>query len=321
MVDGAYAFAALLLVAASALAWRASSRRLGRGLGAILAGLALFPGVSAVWIASGRFRPAPAPFRREIAPRVWLEREVLRSPRPVVLHWLEVSLGAESPRLHIRAPDLPDGRFRARTPQAYLQETGYEVALSLSYFYPIHETFVWWSYPRPGDPITAVGRHCSAGACFGEPWTGARVYLTPHPSGRGTSVSTVAPARLHHAVEGRGFLLGKDRRPADGDFDDRPYPRTVLGLMRSSRDAEVVLGALVVDGKQPGYSEGLTMEEVRAQLTRRGFLWALELDGGGSAALAGMSAAGRPQLLSSPSHTHVPGRARPVALFLAVEVP
>lgn len=77
--------------------------------------------------------------------------------------------------------------------------------------------------------------------------------------------------------------------------------------------------ALVVDGKQPGYSEGLTMPELRSRLERRGLVWALEMDGGGSAALAIRNHEGRAELLSSPCHTKVPGRARPVALHLGIQ--
>ncbi len=45
---------------------------------------------------------------------------------------------------------------------------------------------------------------------------------------------------------------------------------------------------------------------------------AIELDGGGSATLAGRDAQERPCLLSRPVHTKIPGRQRPVANHLGL---
>lgn len=59
------------------------------------------------------------------------------------------------------------------------------------------------------------------------------------------------------------------------------HPRTALGLSRDEKTMIVV----VVDGRQSGYSLGVTLPELQRILTDEGaYAWALNLDGGGSSA-------------------------------------
>ncbi|MDD3925883.1 MAG: phosphodiester glycosidase family protein [bacterium] len=81
-------------------------------------------------------------------------------------------------------------------------------------------------------------------------------------------------------------------------------PRTGLGL---AADGTVVLA--VVDGRQPGISIGMTLEELATLLLNLGARDALNFDGGGSSALYLDGT-----ILNSPSD----GRERPVASALAV---
>jgi hypothetical protein len=75
---------------------------------------------------------------------------------------------------------------------------------------------------------------------------------------------------------------------------------------------------VVVDGRQPGYSEGATVAELAGIIDELGGYNALNLDGGGSAELAAQGADGRPEVLSCPIDNHVPGRERPVANHLGI---
>ena len=56
-----------------------------------------------------------------------------------------------------------------------------------------------------------------------------------------------------------------------------PHPRTAVGVTADGR-----LLLVVVEGRQPGYSRGMTMREVAELLQRLGAVSALNLDGGGS---------------------------------------
>ncbi len=65
------------------------------------------------------------------------------------------------------------------------------------------------------------------------------------------------------------------------DFTLKRHPRTAVGF---SRDEKQVLW-MVVDGRQPGYSLGMTLPELAAFLKEHGAYNAINLDGGGSTTL------------------------------------
>lgn len=62
-------------------------------------------------------------------------------------------------------------------------------------------------------------------------------------------------------------------------FCDR-NPRTAIGI---TADGKVLL--MVVDGREPGYSVGMDLVELAKELKRNGAVWAVNLDGGGSATM------------------------------------
>ena len=72
---------------------------------------------------------------------------------------------------------------------------------------------------------------------------------------------------------------------------------------------------IVVDGKQPLYSEGVTIAELTGIVQSLGAYTALNLDGGGSTTLV-MTKNGKPKLLNAPIHTKLPMHERPVANHL-----
>ncbi len=72
-----------------------------------------------------------------------------------------------------------------------------------------------------------------------------------------------------------------------GTMKDR-HPRTIAGVSRDNR----YLILMVLDGRQPGYSEGATTAEAAEWTRRLGAFSALNLDGGGSTAMAVQTANG-----------------------------
>ena len=78
---------------------------------------------------------------------------------------------------------------------------------------------------------------------------------------------------------------------------------------------------VVVDGKQPNYSEGVTLAEFADLLIGYGVDTAARLDEGGSATLVAEGPGGKPVVLNCPIHTRIPGRERPVANHLGIYVP
>ena len=69
----------------------------------------------------------------------------------------------------------------------------------------------------------------------------------------------------------------------------------------------------VVDGRQAGIAEGVTIDEFAALIIEHGGYSALNLDGGGSSVLVMQGADGIPIQVSSPTDQDVVGKERPIA--------
>ncbi len=100
------------------------------------------------------------------------------------------------------------------------------------------------------------------------------------------------------AVAGSEIVLKDGMQPklADNEFNRTPHPRTAVGVTKDGR----YLLLMTIDGRQPGYSVGATMNEVADWLQRFGASEGLNLDGGGSTALV-RDLAGKPDVLNQPS--------------------
>jgi len=75
---------------------------------------------------------------------------------------------------------------------------------------------------------------------------------------------------------------------------------------------------IAVDGRQPNYSEGVTLAELAEIVIEHGGDTALNLDGGGSTTLVMEGKSGEPILLNSSIDNRIPGRERPVANPLGI---
>ncbi len=88
---------------------------------------------------------------------------------------------------------------------------------------------------------------------------------------------------MTHIVSGRPVLVDGGEIVVSRNGDDPPprHPRTALGL---SEDGETLILA-VIDGRWPGESHGMTLEETAGLMLELGAHQALNLDGGGSTTL------------------------------------
>ncbi|WP_258360425.1 phosphodiester glycosidase family protein [Moorella sulfitireducens] len=121
----------------------------------------------------------------------------------------------------------------------------------------------------------------------------AREFLKQlHPGDRVSFTIRFSEPRWHdvvQAVGGRDIILkdGQIVLPAgttDSLVQSR-HPRTAAGITKDGR-----LEIVVADGRQPGYSDGMTLYELAAFMQSRGIVAALNLDGGGSSVLAARNA-------------------------------
>jgi hypothetical protein len=126
--------------------------------------------------------------------------------------------------------------------------------------------------------------------------------------------SVVEPVTLYNAVAGNEQLLTHGTVTAGtGKWDNTPNPLTVIGL---KADGKMVI--LIVDGRQPHVSEGLSTHEA-ADLLSRDYqvVDAINLDGGGSTTLC--MADPTPRVVNATvGINNAPGTLRPVGSSLAI---
>lgn len=191
-------------------------------------------------------------------------------------------------RVELRAPGVecfstpsaaPGGRSTlSETTVEFLQHHHLQAAINANFYTPCCE---------PGEK-KLIGLALSRG----------QVVSPPVPRGIGGAVLAITrrnrawittsgpgfqPGRYWTAVAGSEVILKDGAVPplADVTFNKTAHPRTAVGLTQGGRS----LILLVIDGRQPGYSDGATMDEVAAWLLRFGATDGLNLDGGGSTTL------------------------------------
>ncbi len=290
-----------------AAAWR--RRTLGRGLAVVLLALALPVGGLGgygLWI---RYRPFPAALERTLQPGIEYRRFARREPRPMVVHVATIDL--DTPGLELVPTPAPSTDcLPALTTSGFLAQARVQLAFNTQFFYSCPGA----AEPdeiEAGEPVRPVGVYAVAGRSVSDrSWHDSTAYIAQD----GVITLYEPPERLYHAISGRHRLVDSGR--ATAAEDGLLAPRVALGFDVTRRRMTVV----VVDGRQRGYSEGLTLPELSALLVELGVHDAIELDGGGSATLVVEDDEGEPLVLNSPIHTRIPGRERPVANHLGVRV-
>lgn len=99
----------------------------------------------------------------------------------------------------------------------------------------------------------------------------------------------------YNAIAGGVRLIKQGKRVAKSQ---NIHPQTAIGLT-AGEIAELLL--VVVDGRQPGFSEGISYVELAALMQSLGAVEALSLDGGGSSTLLMQDKKGKLRLQNQPS--------------------
>lgn len=262
-----------------------------------------------------RGRPAPVPVKRQLYPGVTYSRQIRLLPHTAIVHILKIDTNAKGLRFLVTPPDFTEGPpLKARTTSQFAQEFGVQIAINGDGFHP------WWSrgpldyYPHPGDAVTPNGYAASNGKVYAlglSETTGQKPTL--YISRRNDLSFNNRPNRVFHALSGDRMLLEKgDIVP--GLDDSALEPRTAIGINRNGRWLYLV----VVDGRQPFYSQGVTFFELAKILKDAGAYFGMALDGGGSSTMVVKGPDGNPIVLNSPIDQYIPGRERPVANHLGI---
>jgi len=77
---------------------------------------------------------------------------------------------------------------------------------------------------------------------------------------------------------------------------------------------------MIVDGRQPGYSQGVNLHELVDMLVAFGAYGGINMDGGGSSTLVVSGPDNNPRVLNKPIDSNVPGKERAVANHLGIVI-
>jgi hypothetical protein len=284
----------------------------GRWILAFIGLLAAIFGGYQVWMHT---RPQPDEVETVLFEGVTYTREVRTVPRPLVIHVVRVDLDAEGIGFFVTPGEPTGGReMKARTTSGFLEEFDLQVAVNGDYFEPWEYFPPWNYYPKRGDPVDVKGFASSDGDIYS---TGEADRPTLYISEDNQANFDSPIGDIDNAISGNFLLLNR------GEIQDQesvhpylttPHPRTALALDQNNETLIII----VVDGRQPNYSEGVTMSELAEIVQEFGGYTAVNLDGGGSSTLAIDGQASETMILNSPIDQYLPGRERPVANHLGV---
>jgi hypothetical protein len=246
-------------------------------------------------------RPTRTDLKTTLFQGIIYQREARSTPRHYMLHIVSIDLNAtEIGVLSTPGKPMPQyGEIRAMTTSEFVKEFKLQLAINANYFGPFREDTPWDFYPHSGDKANVIGQAISQGFVYSPPRAGWPVVCFDTNNRPQIIESGRCPDGTLQAVTGNDMLVNR-------------------GVAVKS-DAEKKLWLIAVDGKQPHYSEGVTLAELSDIFVELGADMALNLDGGGSTTMAIGDRSGV-RVLNAPIHTKLPMRERPVANHLGFYV-
>jgi exopolysaccharide biosynthesis protein len=253
----------------------------------------------------------PASIRQNLFKGVTFLQKDLTTPRKNRMYVMAIDLATVGLEFLVTPSKSPNGTLCTRTVSKFLEEFNMSVAINgdgFSYLdSSVNPAVVC---PGGGEPVKANGFAASRGTVY-------------------SSIKTVQPT-VYISSNNQVFINEVQNKPFNAVTGDRlvvqkgvtvknlaaqtPSPRTAIGLNKNGR----WLIFMVVDGRQPGYSEGVTFPELAELLISYGVYNGANMDGGGSSTMVIKGVDGKARILNSPIDQNVPGKERAVANHLGL---
>ena len=224
----------------------------------------------------------PAPAARKVTkpfPGIELLQLQYQKPRPLLVWMVRIDL--ENPDVDFVVTPKSDVKRPAvtlsETTLAFAQRMQVRLAINASPFKPVAVL--------PGQPTQIEGLSLSMGDLYSPPQKDFGV-LAIDSQHRASIIAPPVQAEMLdgfcNGVGGFAMLVDAGKNLHLGEDPQAPkHPRTAIGL---SQDKHTMFW-FVVDGRQPGKSEGLTQRELADLGLQQGCYQLLNMDGGGSSTL------------------------------------
>lgn len=258
----------------------------------------------------------PAITDQQLFEGITYTRIIHTEPIHQIIHIAKIDLQADGLSFLVTpSGELDNFDFEARTTSQFLAEFDLQLAINTDFFDPWKDYSPLVYYPHVGDGTNGRGLSASQGDITTVGYVPPEDYVTLYISEDNRASFSPPQGDIYNAVSGNVFILRDGEIP---QFDAEPYlqkrhPRTAIGL---SQDENTLI-LIVVDGRQPNYSDGATLPELAQMFLDAGAYTAINLDGGGSSTMV-MDDNGTPKLLNSPIQSRIPARERPIANHLGI---
>ena len=313
----AYIVAFVITLIMLLIAWLLRRRRFLRLPFLLISVIGIAAGIYFFWYTH---RPLPPSEQRTLFPGVEYIREVRTESHPLVIHVVRIGLDTPDLRFLVTPEQPTDGLvLAAQTTSQFLAAHDLQLAINGDFFDPWRDNGFWDYYPHVGDPVNVRGLSASDGDVYTEGYTARENYATVYFTADNRVSFNNPPDQIANAISGNLMLIENGVAASfegNNAYLHQPHPRTVVAV----DETETTLLFIIVDGRQPSYSDGATIPELVEITQQYGGYHALNLDGGGSVTLAIEGEDGSPQVLNSPIHNRIPGRERPIANHLGVYV-
>jgi len=243
-------------------------------------------------------------------------REVYQTPRKMIVHVLVVDTRYKKMDFLVTPPDHQSDAAPncARTTSEFLSRHGLQIAINgdgYTYVQPSKAPNL--SCPDGRDLFNPNSYAASRGNVYSQRWTKEHPIL--YISKRNAIAFNERRGAIYNAISGDRMLV-EEGKPVPGLDRTTLEPRTAIGTTANNRWMIII----VVDGRQPGYSEGCTFLELAEMLIKFGGVYnAMNLDGGGSSTMV-IENDGVADVLNSPIEGGISGQERRVANHFGIEI-
>lgn len=259
--------------------------------------------------------PAPAAAKPQtFHPAVVVEERSYAQPRPLRAWVVKVDLSC--PELEL----IVTPKVKVEPPFEALGETTLEFARKQATLLAINSNAFGPSQFRAGHPVTINGLMLSKGQMLSPPeanYTAVVWDALNRPAVLSGQATAEEASGYFNGVAGFQLVLEAGRNRYAGQPPGELQPRTALGFTADRR----TMIWLIVDGRQPQVSEGITEAELGELALQVGCHELLNLDGGGSTTLVALDTAkGQPRVVNTPVGMKMPGTLRPNGGHLGIRV-